>query len=219
MTKKLNINRDYLIKGCIFFALFCILTCAIKTLDVSAIGPEGSSVGFSSLNDIVRKTFPYDKGAVYLTISEVLMYVSFCAPLFSAFIAMKQMIQRRSLFKIDNCLWYTALLYAAVLGLYFLFDHVLIVNMRPVLVDGVLKPSYPSSHSLGALIFYFSGAIIAKKNNKMIAGAVMKLLGVLVCVFRCICGIHWFTDIVGAIMLSLALLNFYEAFVFAERKH
>lgn len=212
----MRVNRDSMIKGCIFFALFCILTCALKTMDVEAIGPEGSKVGFAALNGLFRDMFPYDKGSSFRNISNVLVLGGFGVVLFLGFWALLQMIKKRTVFKIERFFWVSGFLYILMFGIYLFFDNVIVVNTRPVLIDGILSPSYPSSHVLAGFVCYFSGAIVARKYNRFTLSGLLKLAGVLVCVFRCICGIHWFTDIVGSIMISLSLLNFYEALVCPE---
>jgi undecaprenyl-diphosphatase len=92
------------------------------------------------------------------------------------------------------------------------------VNFRPVLIEGYLEASYPSSTTLLVLcvmptaMMQFSFRI---KNPIIKCGAqgsvgtftIFMVLG------RLISGVHWFSDIIGGIFLSAGLILMYYAFI------
>ena len=53
---KNNSRTKFILSG-IAFALFCALILAVKFIDVRAIGPEGSSIGLSGINEAVHNLF------------------------------------------------------------------------------------------------------------------------------------------------------------------
>ena len=116
----------------------------------------------------------------------------------------------------DGCLLRLAALYVAVAVVYILFEKV-IINYRPVIMEGDFQPeaSFPSSHTMLACTIYLSASMILDryvKNPRLsvplralcVALAVITVLG------RFASGVHWFTDILGGILLSTALLFVYS---------
>ncbi len=209
-------KHDKLFKALFFFALFCIFTAVVMKFDVSPIGPGGSAVGFSTFNDLVRRLFPYAKGDLYRSGSTYGLYVAFASVAFMYVGALVSALKKGSGFKIAPDVGLTVLLYIATGVVYLFFDKALIVNSRPVMPMGVLEPSYPSTHAMFAFVVCFSVSDVAGKRGRTFIAAVLRLVGILVCVFRAMCGLHWLTDVVAAVLVSLSLLNFYEAFAFGE---
>ena len=82
-------------------------------------------------------------------------------------------------------------------------------------MNGFLEASYPSSHTLMTICICGSSILINKKlfNNKITK--VMNYLSIIIItitvVGRLISGVHWFTDIIGGILISSGLLmTFYS---------
>ena len=117
--------------------------------------------------------------------------------------------KRKSLFKLDKEIIVLGTFYIALIGLYVFFEKV-IINYRPILMDGFIEASYPSSHTLMTICLCGSSIIINKKlyNNKI--PKIMNILSVAIIIItvvgRLISGVHWFTDIIGGIFISIALL-------------
>ena len=131
-----------------------------------------------------------------------------------AFIGLIQLIKRRSIFKVDKEIILLGLYYIIVIALYVFFEKV-IINYRPILMNGFLEASYPSSHTLMTICICGSSILINKKlfNNKITK--VINYLSIIIItitvVGRLISGVHWFTDIIGGILISSGLLmTFYS---------
>ena len=106
--------------------------------------------------------------------------------------------------------------YLVVLGTYLLFEE-LAINYRPVLINGVLEASYPSSTTLLVLCIMPTAALQLKvrlKNAVLKRCAVVGItvFTVLMVVLRLFSGVHWLTDIVGGVLLSGGLVCLYRAF-------
>ena len=131
-----------------------------------------------------------------------------------AFIGLIQLIKRRSIFKVDKEIILLGLYYIVVIALYVFFEKV-IINYRPILMDGFLEASYPSSHTLMTLCICGSSILINKKlfNNKItkVIDCLSIIILTITVVGRLISGVHWFTDIVGGILISSCLvMTFYS---------
>ena len=202
-----------LIAGISLFVAFAVFTILVKFVDVAAVGPLGSKVGFSKLNDTVfsavgTSDFWYNISEIFGTLALILAGVF-------VIVGLVQLIQRKSLKMVDNHILVLGVFYVAVAITYILFE-VVVINKRPVLVEGVLEASYPSSHTMLS-ISILSSAIIeihkffAGKKKFVIALDTASVVVMLVVVIgRLLSGMHWFTDIIGGILISLALVFIYH---------
>ena len=185
----------------------------VKTFDVGAIGPNNSKVGFSGVNGWFKDLVGYND-TIY-KITEVLGLVVFIIVAMYACIGLYQLIKRKSLFKIDKKIILLGCFYVVVLGLYVLFDKVAI-NYRPILMDGKLEPSFPSSHTMLAICVCASSLIVSKHfiNRKYVkaVNVFTIILMISVVLGRLFSGVHWFSDIIGGIIISLTLIMYFKAF-------
>ena len=197
------------------FAVAIIYTLLVKYIDVQEIGPNDSLVGFATINN-----FMFNLTGVNMLWSDITDWWGF-VPLFIAFIyamiAFIQMIKRRNILKVDKEILGLGVYYIIVIGLYIFFETC-IINYRPTLMDGILEASYPSSHTLLSVCICGSSLIINKylfKNRNFFkAENIISILSILVIVIgRFISGVHWFTDIVGAILISIALLKAFNIYI------
>lgn len=60
-----------------------------------------------------------------------------------ALLGAAQLVRRKSLLKVDGSILALGVFYITVLAAYLIFEEV-VVNYRPVLIDGKLEASYPS---------------------------------------------------------------------------
>lgn len=197
------------------FAIAIIYTLLVKYIDVQAIGPNDSLVGFATINN-----FMFNLTGVNMLWYDITDWWGF-VPLFIAFIyaiiGLIQMIKRRSILKVDKEILGLGIYYIIVIGLYIFFETY-VINYRPILMDGILEASYPSSHTLLSVCICGSSLIINKylfKNKNFFkAENIISILSILVIVIgRFISGVHWFTDIIGAILISIALLKAFYIYV------
>ena len=201
-------------------ALAVVYTILVKYIDVQVIGPKESSVGFATINKFV-----FNLTGVNMIFYHITDWLGFI-PLFIAFIyamiGLFQMIKRRSLFKVDKEIIGLGIFYVGVIGLYIFFETY-IINYRPILMDGTLEASYPSSHTLLSICICGSSLMINKilYNNKKIFKLenIISILSIFIIVIgRLISGVHWFTDIIGAVLISIALLKILKIYYNSIRK-
>ncbi len=196
----------------IIMSLF--FTFLVKNVDVKAIGPNESLVGFADFNK-----FFYDligNNMIIYKITEILGIIPIIMSLIYVYIGLKELITRKSLLKVDKEIYILALFYVVVVLVYIFFEK-FIINYRPIIIDGVLEPSYPSSHTLMSICLCGSSIIINKKLFKSkffkFENILSFILIILIVIGRFISGVHWFTDILGGIIISSTLLAIFYTFI------
>lgn len=212
MNKKSK--KKFMIAGGLLF-VFILFTVAVMKVDVAAIGPKDSLVGLSKINDFMFKklgTHP-----IWDMITEVLLVTAFLIVLLFGVIGIKQLIERKSLWKVDHGILLLAVFYVFLAAFYELFE-VVVVNYRPILEDGELAASFPSSHTMLICSIVGSAMVLFDRmlTNKVVRNAVEIIGGIiliLAVIGRLLAGVHWFTDILGGVLLSAALVMFYDASV------
>lgn len=211
MKKK---RKDIFVCGGLF-AVAIIYTILVKYIDVQAIGPKDSLVGFATINKFIFNLTGVNM--VWYSITDWLGFVPLIIAFIYAMIGLVQMIKRKNILKVDKEILGLGVFYIIVIGLYILFETY-IINYRPTLMDGILEASYPSSHTLLSVCICGSSLIINKylfKNKNFFkVENIISILSILVIVIgRFISGVHWFTDIIGAILISIALLKAFYIYV------
>ena len=203
------------IESGVFFVLFAVFTVLVRKIDVQAIGPEGSRVGFASINSKFAEMFGYNE--FWYKFSERLGYAALAVCAIFGLIGFLQFIKGKSLKAVDKKIIALGIFYVIVIAFYVVFNKV-VINYRPILeTDGSLEASYPSSHTVLAICVFvtmFSQKVFNRKKTtsekaeNVIAGTILVSLMVLSRLFS---GVHWFTDIVGGVILSTALVLLYKA--------
>lgn len=193
------------------FLLFVLWTLAIKLIDVQSIGPNGSEVGFAALNGLIHNVT-----GVHMELYIITDWLGL-VPVFAAFgfavLGLVQLIKRRSFLKVDYSILVLGGFYILVISAYILFE-MLAVNYRPVLIDGYLEASYPSSTTLLVMCVMPTSVMqlhtrIKNKNIRNIIFVVIYVFTAFMVIGRFISGVHWLTDIVGGIILSAGLVMLY----------
>ena len=199
--------------------LSILFTLLVKVVDVQQIGVEGTSIGFATINQFVFKTLRENE--LWYNITEILGLVALATVAIYGLIGLTQVIKRKSLLKVDKEIIALGIFYVVVIGIYILFEKV-IVNYRPVLIDGIKEASYPSSHTLMTTCLCISAVIINKKlfNNKITKYTNLLLLVIMstTVIGRLLSGVHWFTDIIGGILISTALLTTFYTIISKSNK-
>ena len=197
----------------VLFLIFGIYTLLVATVGVQAVGPEGSTVGFASLNaafrDLVGVNWEFYEITDLLGLVPLGLLVLFAAQ------GLVQLVHRKSLLKVDLDLLVLGGYYLLVF-LFYAFFEVVEINARPVLIEGVLETSYPSSTTMLAMATLPAvGMHLARGLAGRTARTVLMvdawLLTAIMVGLRVLSGVHWLTDILGGAILSLALLALYRA--------
>ncbi len=197
-------------------ALFAGLIVLLGMYDVAAIGPAGTEVGFSHLNQFV-----HDLTGVNMLWYDITDYIGYGAIAVCGMFAVAgfvQMIKRRSLLKVDREILALGGLFIAVIGCYVFFEK-FIINYRPIIMPGETAPeaSFPSSHTMLIMTVMIAVMIVSDKYFGNLFGAFIRVLCFLTTLVtiggRLWCGVHWFTDIIGGILLSATLLLLFSAVI------
>ena len=201
------------------FALLIVLLCCV---DVEPVGAAGTSVGLSHMNRFVFELTGVNM--VWYNITDWLGLAAIFAAFLFAATGLVQVIKRRRILKVDKEILALGGLYILVIGIYVLFENV-IVNYRPIIMPGCSNPeaSFPSSHTMLVCVIMGSTVIIIGKYIKkkslcrVIRGMCAAVIAVTV-VGRLISGVHWFTDILGGLLISTFLLALYSALITWEEE-
>lgn len=224
-------NKTNIVLSISFFLIFIIYTLSVKFVDVDLIGNKLTPVGFSTLNEVFFNAFSKVKTdglfvdnsfqMFFYNISEVLGYFALIVAAFFAFVGAFQLLNNRSLKKVNKNIYALAGFYVVVLAFYAFFE-IIVVNYRPVLMPNSTTPeaSYPSSHTILTLCFLTSALIVIKfifKNIKksvfVAVSAAFYVIMLATVLTRLMSGVHWFTDIVGGILLSVSLLMTFKTVI------
>ena len=205
-------KRKSFYSGLGLLALFIILTVALHFVDVREIGPQGSRVGFASLNKTVHNITGVHM-PLY-TITDWLGLVPICFIMGFGILGLVQWIKRRNLFKVDFSILTLGGFYIIVMAAYIFFE-MFVVNYRPILINGILEASYPSSTTM--LVMCVMPTAIMQFNARIKNSGFKKCVNILILSFiafmvigRLISGVHWFSDIIGGALLSGGLVILYH---------
>ena len=205
-------------KSAIWFAVFVVFTALVKFVDVKPVGPEGSKIGFASLNKAVfdlcgTSTFFYQ-------LTQFFGFVALGIVACFALLGLDQLIKRKSLHFVDSRIIAMGAYYVIVMFFYALFMFV-VINYRPVFINNEpLESSYPSSHTMLAITVVFAfmkyNNFFRNANHKvdrkvfLIAGYAFMIITV---IGRVLSGVHWTTDVIGSVLLSIAIIYTYDPLV------
>ena len=194
---------------------FVLWTVAIRLVDVQTIGPQGSSVGFATVNQFIHNLTGVN---FYLyTITDWLGLVPVGVCMGFGMLGLVQWIKRRSFLKVDCSIFVLGGFYVVVMAAYLVFES-LIVNYRPVLINGYLEASYPSSTTM--LVMCVMPTAMMQLNDRIKSHTLKVRINFVITAFiafmvigRLISGVHWFTDIIGGALLSAGLVMMYNTLV------
>lgn len=195
--------------------LFALWTMLIQCVDVQAVGPDGTKVGFADWNvrfhNLTGVHMTLYTVTDWLGLVPILICVSFGT------IGLRQWILRKSLFRVDSDLLLLGIYYLLVIFGYLFFEMVPI-NYRPILIDGCLEASYPSSTTLLVLsvmptLKYHIDRRCGNQTIRHLAAWFSVLFSAFMVIGRMVSGVHWITDIIGSVLLSAGLFMLYCAAV------
>lgn len=219
MTAKTKRNRNWGIALLMVFSLWTIL---LRLIDVQPLGPNNSKIGFAALNGwfyrltgfnewLYRTTSSLEK--CLLGVGLLLLCVLFILFLVSCF---QRKNNRRKDYDLE--ILPLTIYYVIIVICYLFFEKAVTINYRPILIDGILEPSYPSTTTLIVLcltpVLHFH---FVRRVKLPLLVKIANIVIVLFCVFmvtgRLVSGVHWATDIIASVFLSLGLFFLYRAMV------
>ena len=213
-------EKKSLLMGSISLAMFAVWTVLILTVDVQPLGQNGTSIGFATFNCRFHH-FTGVNMAIY-TITDWMGLVPVVICLIFAGIGLVQLFKRRSLFRVDADIMILGVYFVIVFLAYAIFE-IIPINYRPILIEGRMEASYPSSTTL--LVLSVTPALVEQIQRRLSGIRVKQIITIAAIAFsvfmvtgRLISGVHWFTDIVGGELLSAGLFKLYKAAVMLALK-
>ena len=208
-------TKRSLIGGSVLLVSYVLWTVCIRYVDVHAIGPRDSSVGFATMNG-----WFHDLTGVHMWLYNVTDWLGLVPLAFAlgfAILGLVQLIHRKSFLKVDRSIIVLGGFYLAFIAVFVIFEFIS-PNYRPVLINGHLEVSYPSSTTMLVMcvmptsVMQFNSRI---KNNtpRQLVSAILITFTVFMVVGRLICGVHWLSDIIGGALYSGGIVMLYRFFV------
>ena len=210
MKEKRNLLAEVGLIG--VFALWTVL---ILCVDVQAVGQNGTKIGLAGFN-----VWFHQLTGVHMTLYTITDWLGL-VPIFICMcfgvLGLVQLIKRRSLRKVDADILLLGVYYVLVIACYLIFEMISL-NYRPVLIEGRLEASYPSSTTL--LVLSVMPTLMFQVYRRAVNSMLRKAVAVFVFAFsafmvigRLISGVHWATDIVASVILSAGLFMLYRSVV------
>lgn len=200
-----------LIVGTICLITFYIWTLLVVFVDVKYAGVNDTKIGLSTFNLWVFHHI--GTNIVLYVITDWLGLVPITICLIFAVVGLVELIKRKGLFKVDKDIILLGIYYVVVIILYLLFEMV-VINYRPILIDGYMESSYPSSTTL--LVLSVMPTLSFETNRRIKNKWIRYFINLFTVSFslfmvtgRLISGVHWISDIIGSIILSSGLFTFY----------
>lgn len=205
-------NKKNLWLSLTMLTAFAVWTLLISVIDFQPIGPNRSCVGFARING-----WFHDLTGVHMTLYHITDWLGLVPVAFGfgfAILGLIQWIKGKHILKVDYSILVLGGYYVVVLAAYLFFEEY-VVNYRPVLINGYLEASYPSSTTLLVLCVMPTANMqlnnrIQNYNLRRIVSCTIIAFTVFVVIGRLISGVHWFTDIIGGILLGAGLVVLYR---------
>jgi undecaprenyl-diphosphatase len=213
-------EKRNLLAGAGLIGAFALWTVLIRWVDVQAVGQNGTKIGFADFN-----VWFHQLTGVHMTLYTITDWLGL-VPIFICLcfgvLGLVQLIKRRSLLRVDPDILLLGIYYVLVIACYLIFEMIP-VNYRPVLIEGRLEASYPSSTTL--LVLSVMPTLWFQANRRVSNAMIRKAVAVFVVTFsvfmvigRLVSGVHWATDIIGSVLLSAGLYMLYRSAVLYSDK-
>ena len=208
-----KIRKKMFFMGAGFLGAFVLWTVLVSYVDVRAIGQNASSVGFATLNGYVHNLTGVNM--LLYTITDWLGLVPIGVAFGFAVLGLVQWVGRKSLFKVDRSILALGGFYIIVLAMYIFFE-IVVINYRPVLIDGYLEASYPSSTTM--LVMCVMPTTMMQLHARIKSDVFRRCVLISIAAFtafmvigRLASGVHWLTDIIGGALVSAGLVITYAS--------
>ena len=210
-------DRRGIVSGTALILAFILWTILIQTVDVQPVGVNGTNIGFAAVNTRFHRLTGVHMGIYTVTDWLGLVPIAVCAGF--GLLGLTQWIRRKNIAKVDRDILLLGGYYILVILGYLIFEMIPI-NYRPILIDGMMEASYPSSTTL--LVLSVMPTLLFQVNRRAKSQTVRRITAAFVVLFsafmvigRLAAGVHWLTDIAGAVVLSAGLYCLYRTAVLA----
>ena len=208
-------EKRNLLTGVVLIGAFVLWTVLIQCVDVQAVGQNGTKVGFADFN-----VWFHQLTGVHMTlymITDWLGLIPIFICLWFGVLGLLQLIKRRSLLKVDPDILLLGVYYVLVIACYLIFEMIP-VGYRPVLIEGRLEASYPSSTTLLVLsvmptLWFQANRRVSNVMRRKAVAVFAVIFSAFMVIGRLISGVHWATDIIGSVLLSAGLYMLYRSAV------
>ena len=207
-----KIRRKDLLAGIVLLTEFALWTVLIRHIDVQNAGPNGTEIGFAAINVWFHRLTGVHM--LIYTVTDWLGLVPIIICMCFGVLGLVQLAKRKSLLRVDSDILMLGAYYVLVILCYLLFE-IVPINHRPILINGNLEASYPSSTTL--LVLSVMPTLKYQTDRRIANPVIRKAITVFVIVFaafmvigRLISGVHWVTDIAGSVFLSSGLFMIYR---------
>ena len=213
MEKMKKTQKIHIITSISLLISFIVWTVLVGNVDVKPIGPNASTVGFATLNAAFHKLT--GTNMTLYVITDWLGLVPIAVAFGFAVLGLVQWIKRKSILRVDRNILVLGIFYLCTMAIYVLFEYV-VINYRPILINGYLEASYPSSTTMLVTCVIPTAIMQLRERieSRVWRRAVVLILAsftLFMVVGRLISGVHWLSDIVGGILVSAGLVCAYRS--------
>ena len=210
-------RKSYYGKTILLLIISIVYTVLVSVVDKQAIGPEGTSVGFSAINKVVLDLISYNP--MWDKVTDIMLMIAILTAAYFAVTGLMQIVkEKRHIMEVDKEILIMGFLYVILVIMYVVFDKIPF-NYRPVLLpdETELEASFPSTHVL-MICTIMGSAIEAWRERLYDDENLVAILRTCACVVmaigvvgRVLAGVHWFSDICGGLLISATLISAYKA--------
>ena len=201
----------YLLIPSILLAIFIVWTALVKVIDIQYVGAAGF-LGFYTLNTNINDFVQTLNTKTFDLLTDVMLYAAISTVVPFVVIGIVQLVKRKALSKVDPVIYIMLVGYVAMAVIYFVFEIVKI-NYSPLSTAEDLKASYPSSHILVFIVMLVAAVmgllhfVKMNKTLKVIINCLFVVLAFLMGGLRLLSGQHYFTDVIGGLLISFTILT------------